>query len=514
MKPAERQALKQWEAFRNAIRSSTPIDTNETYEAKQKRIAYLEAHPQEWKQYYFPKYFKYPSPDFHLKASRRLLAKFEQNKHWYEVRHWARGLSKTTVTMFDFLFLALTGKLKNIALTSSTWDAAAEHLTKYQAQLDSNQRIIEDYGMQERHGSWSAGYFTTQKGVKFLAVGAGQSPRGSGNEDVRIDGLIVDDFDTDEECLNLDIINKKWDWYEKALLPTVDIANPYLIVWNGNIISEDCCVVRAGLMADHTETINIRNQAGESVWKEKNSEADIDYILSKMSYESGQQEFFNNPMRPGKAFKEMTYGQCPPLNEIPFAVIYGDPGTSNKDKPSAKSRMMNSCKAVGVIGFKGTHRYLYKVFVDHVNNSTFIDWIFAAKAYCHGAKATYIFVENNTLQDPFYEQVLKPLVIAKNKAHGTAVVISPDTRKKGDKYTRIEATLEPLNRNGQLILNAAEKDNPHMKRCEAQFKSAAPNSKTMDAPDMVEGGVFIINNKAAALNGKLDVRGKQRTSKY
>ena len=37
-----------------------------------------------------------------------------------------------------------------------------------------------------------------------------------------------------------------------------------------------------------------------------------------------------------------------------------------------------------------------------------------------------------------------------------------DEEKKTDKATRIEANLEPLNREGNLILNEAERDNPHM----------------------------------------------------
>lgn len=502
----DKQAIKRWEELRQSIMSSTPIDASMTFEEIQKHKAQLEANPTAWKKFFFPKYFKYPSPPFHIDATNRLIKKFKLNKHWYEVRHWARGLSKSTLTMMDYLYLVLTGHLKNIVLTSSTWDAAAEHLAKYQIQLDSNQRIIQYYGQQEKHGSWATGSFTTLQGAKFLALGAGQSPRGTSNEEIRPDGIIVDDFDTDEECLNIDIIDKKWRWFENALMPTVDIANPYLIIWLGNIIAEDCCVMRAGQIADYTEVINIRDEMGISTWSEKNTEEDIDYMLSKISYEAGQQEYFNNPMRKGKAFPEMTYGKCPPISEIPFVVIYADPGTSNKDKPTLKSKAMNSCKAVGVIGFKGVYRYVYKIYVDHVSNSTFIDWIFAAKQYAAKAKATYIFIENNSLQDPFYEQVLRPLIIAKNKQSEMALALTPDTRKKPDKYTRIEATLEPINRIGQLLLNISEKEDPHMKRCEAQFKAASPNSKIMDAPDTVEGGVFIINAKAASLGAKMEFR--------
>ena len=94
MSMTDKEALKQWDDYRQSIMQSTPVDVNETYEQKQKRIAYLEANPQEWKKYYFPKYFKYESPDFHIRASKRILKNFKEKRHWYEVKHWVRGLAK------------------------------------------------------------------------------------------------------------------------------------------------------------------------------------------------------------------------------------------------------------------------------------------------------------------------------------------------------------------------------------------------------------------------------------
>jgi hypothetical protein len=506
MKAADKNALNDWDEFRKSISESTPVDIAETHEEKIKRIKMLEADPQAWKKYYFPKFFKYESPDFHVEASERMRSNFTELGHWYEVRNWARGLSKTTTLMFDVMYLVLTGQLKApIFYTSSTYDAAEAFLTKYQCQLDSNQRIIADYGQQERPGMWGAGDFTTLKGVRFIALGAGQSPRGASSDELRPGCIILDDFDTDQECLNPDIIQKKWDWFEKALLFTVDVSEPYLIIWLGNIIAEDCCIVRAGAMADYQEAINIRDDYGVSVWPEKNSEEVIDYLISKATYAASQQEFFNNPVRTGRTFPEMRWGHCPPLKECPFIVVYADPATSNKDKPTLKSKALNSCKAIVVVGFKGTARYVYRCYVDNMNNSHFIDYLYAAKAYSKDAKALYTFIENNSLQNPFYEQVLKPMINKKGKEKGVYLAVTPDTRKKDDKFTRIEATLEPLNREGNLILNIDEANDPHMKRLESQFKAVSPNSKTMDAPDATEGAVFIINNKASSLSTNIKV---------
>lgn len=69
-----------------------------------------------------------------------------------------------------------------------------------------------------------------------------------------------------------------------------------------------------------------------------------------------------------------------------------------------------------------------------------------------------------------------------------------DEKKKTDKGTRIEANLEPLNREGNLILNEAERDNPHMKEMEDQFKLFTLSLLyPADGPDSVEGGNRIID---------------------
>ena len=81
---------------------------------------------------------------------------------------------------------------------------------------------------------------------------------------------------------------------------------------------------------------------------------------------------------------------------------------------------------------------------------------------------------------------------------------------KPDKFSRIEGNLEPLNRLGNLVLNEAERGNPHMKRLEEQFLLVNPRlSAPADGPDCIEGGVWIINQKIAALQPGSFKIGKQ-----
>lgn len=490
---SDRQAMAEWEEFRSTIANATTIDLNESEVEKRKRIKKLESDPEQWFAYYFPKYcFAKPAP-FQIKSTRRIM---RAEKRFYQRRAWARGLAKSTRRMMEVFFIMFVKKLRvNALLISKSNDNAVRLLDSYMVNLEANQRIINDYGVQEKPGKWTHGEFTTKKGCTFRAVGADQNPRGAKNEELRINIVIFDDVDDDEVCRNPERVQQRWSWIEQAVIPTVDISNIYYIFFDNNIIAEDSLAVRAGEYADDVETINIRDENGVSSWLEKNSEEDIDYMLSIVSYESGQKEYFNNPISQGKTFKEMVYAKCPPLKALGCVIIYADPSPSNKDKPTLKAKVQQSCKAVVVIGYYNMKFYVYKAWVDTVSNSTFLDWLYESKAFVGNATQPYTYIENNSLQDPFYQQVLLPMIAAKDKELNTHLNVTPDDRDKPEKWFRIEGTLEPLNRMGNLILNIAEKENPHMKRLQAQFLSAAPNTRIMDGPDAVEGGVFKAKEK-------------------
>lgn len=490
MKQLDRQSLQQWEEFRRNLIKATSVNINESEVERVKRIAQLEANPEEWFAYYFPNYYKCKPAGFQVRATRRLL----KNNRWYEVRAWSRELAKSTRSMFEVLYLAMTGKIRNVLLISNSQDNAIRLLTPFRINLESNHRIINDYGDQQMPGSWEGAEFVTRRRVAFRALGAGQSPRGSRNEDSRVDFILVDDIDTDEECRNTRIINQKWQWIEQALMPTVSISGSYRILFNGNIIAKDCCITRAMQKAMHVDVVNIRDSKGKSSWPAKNSEEDVDRFLSLVTYSSAQKEFFNNPITEGTIFKEMRWDKVPPLSRFKFLVAYGDPAPSNRENRD------NCYKFVGLIGQLDGYFYVIKCFLDHVTNAAFIQWFYDLEEYVAGKTQLYCYIENNSLQDPFYEQVLYPLVIDIGRKKGHYLFISPDERKKPDKFTRIEGTLEPLHRSGRLILNVNEKTNPHMQRLEEQFKAVDPQLNShVDGPDGVEGAVWIANMKQISL---------------
>ncbi|OAE90306.1 hypothetical protein [Flavobacterium psychrophilum] len=504
-KQTDKNHLKAWQEFRDNIRKATPIDLEENAVDKAKRIKHLEAHEEEWFKYYFPNFYTSEPAPFHIKATKRVLS----NMEWFEVRSWARELSKSGRTMMEVLYLAMTGKKKNIIMASSTFDNACRLLLPYKSILEANNRIINDYGEQQSIGNWEAGEFVTRKGVSFRAIGKGQTPRGTRKDEVRPDVLLIDDFDTDEECRNIERIKASLKWIEEALIPTRSISGHLLIMVCGNIIAKFCCVTELAKKADYHDIVNIRDKEGKSTWPNKNTEASIDRVLNTISFNSAQKEYFNNPISEGDIFKELTYGKCPPLSYCEDVVVYADPSTSNKDKGNA------STKAIAIIGYRQQKYYVYKMWVDTMSNSKFVDCLYEAYKYLtiNRVDTKRIYIENNSLQDPFYEQVLLPLIYQRSRENGFTIPITPDSRRKPNKFFRIEGTLEPHNRLGRLIFNVDQKEEPNMVRTHDQMLAVSPTTKIMDAPDAIEGACWLIQNRVVKKNS-IYVVGQRSSRKY
>lgn len=499
MKFQDRQALLLWEELKHNMMRDTPIDYSETIDAKKKRIEKLEKNPEDWFVYYFPKYSYADPAQFHRSATKRIL----ENSKWYEVRAWSRELAKDTRTMFESLYQALTGMINNILLISHSHDNATRLLLPFKLNLESNQRIINDYGIQEKLGNWRGDEFITQNGVSFRAIGAGESPRGTKNEYSRPDKIIISDIDTDETARNPEQVNIRWDWIEHALIPTVSVSNNWQIIFLGNIIAKFSCITEAIKMADYVDIVNIRNKHGLSSWPQKNSEEDIDRLLSKLSYRAQQGEFYNNPITEGTVFKEIYYKKLPPLNQYKFLLAYGD--------PSFKDTKRNCYKAISLVGKWRDEWHVIRAFCDQTSTAQMAAWYKIIYDMCKGKVPVYMYCEANATQD---------LVLAQINANifqnNWGFAVSADLRTKGDKFSRIESLLEPLNREMKLWFNEELKDkDPHMKRADDQMMALEPAlSAHDDFPDALHGGISLYVEKSEASKPPIIRNGRRNPKRF
>lgn len=487
---SDKKALARWEDFHKGLLKGIDIDDSLSRREIERRRTKLEADPVEWIKFFFPVYAKYDFAPFHLRAIRRII----DNPEWYEVLSWSRELAKSTVAMFCLIYLALTRRKRFVALASATIDSAKRLLAPFKANFEANPRIRQFYGEQATVGQWTDTEFSCRCGAKFIALGAGSAPRGMRNEAIRPDVLYFDDYDTDEDCRNPATLDKKWDWAEQALYPTRSISEPTLVLWCGNVIAKDCCIIRAGNLANSWDIVNIRDKYGRSSWPQKNSEEQIDRILSKISAKAQQGEYFNNPVAEGKIFKNLPFGKVPPLSRFRFLIGYGDPAYSNSRSKAS------STKALVLVGkLKGVY-YVIKAFLGRETNAAFIAWYFEMQRFVGMKVPVYWYMENNKLQDPFFEQVFRPLLRQECNRRNRQLYIKGDGRKKADKATRIEANLEPIDRDCRWVFNEQERDNPMMQELLNQFRLfelALPYPA--DGPDAVEGAVTMTDVKTAEL---------------
>ncbi|WP_333662284.1 hypothetical protein [Chishuiella changwenlii] len=478
----DKAALDFWEEYYKSIQNTDIVDTSEPAEEKEKRIKRLEADPIKWMKHHFEKYCTAEFTPFHERFIKRAI----QNPEIYLTNAWSRELSKTGVTFLVMMYLHCTGKKRFTLMISATKDAAERLLKPYKLAFEKNPRLRNDYGDQVNYGSWAGDDFTTKSGSRFIAVGAGQAPRGARNEELRPDSIIMDDFDTDEECRNPDLIDKKWDWFEQAVYGTRSISNPMLVIWNGNIIAENCCVKKAISVSDYFEIVNIRDEFGRSTWS-KNSEEHIDRVLSKISKASAQKEYFNNPIILGKVFEKLNYGKMRPLKDYKYLISYTDPSYKQK----------GDFKATVLIGKWKDEYHVLKVYCKQTSTAEMLDWQYEILDWVNDRVPVYFFIEWPWIDDMLKEEIKKA-----NKRHGFTLQLKADDRKKPEKFYRIESTLEPLNSNNKLIFNEALKDNPHMKEMEYQFLALSIKSRAHDdGPDAVEGGVWRANRKAKESSG-------------
>jgi len=503
-----KQARERWAKHTQEVQNFTFIEV-ETEEERLKRIARLRNDYAAFVQYYFPHWttdkitgLSIPCAKFHIHAANYI----KNNKNGISVFQWARGHAKSThMDVFIPLWLKCQEKrdINVFVLVGKSEDNAITLLGDIQAELQYNQRYIADFGSQYNAGSWETGKFVTADGMAFFARGRGQSPRGLRYRDKRPDYIVIDDLDDDELCLSEQRVKKMTDWVQEALYGTFGAEGGRFIMV-GNLIAKNSVLANISkIEIAKVSRINVRDNNGKPAWPEYWTEKRI-AEREKISYRSFQKEYMNNPISEGEVFTEMLWEKCPPLSKFRFLVLYGDPATSNRKLKD------NSHKAAFLIGQLDGKFYVLDGRLDKATNAQFLDWFYDIAAQVPTGVQVYNVIENNSLQDPFYEQVFVPLIIEKSK-HGKHINITPDPRKKPDKFNRIEGTLEPLNTQGRLILNSSKKENPHFKRLEEQFLLLTPELKApADGADCIEGGIWWLQRKTEIIaDGAMSVSGKK-----
>ena len=489
-----KQRYAEWQEHCKHVQSitDTALLARETPVEKDRRIRRLQKDYAAFCEYYFPHFLQLRdkvtgevvrtihNAPFHNTAA----AKVKNTPNLKAVFKWPRGHAKSThFDIFMPLWLMFQPKrlINFMVLVGKSEDSAIRLLSDIQAELEYNQRLITDFGEQKSVGDWQEGEFTSQSGVKFLACGRGQSPRGLREREARPDYIVIDDLDDDELCRNEKRVKDLTDWVKEALFGALDVGRGrFLMV--GNLISKTSVLANiAATNGVYVSEIKAVDRDGNPVWKEKWTKEEAQAYRDFVGYRAWEKEMMHNPIKNGTIFRHdwIRFKKVMPLGKYDQLVCYTD--------PSFKSTTANDYKASRLWGKTGFELHLIDCYVRQDTVTGMVRWLYDLYERTRDEAAVLFFMEANFMQDIILDEFTE-----EGKRRGYQLPITPDMRKKPEKLQRIEA-VSPLWERGFVFYNEELKDIPDMQVGIEQTLALERGSRVHDdAPDADEGAIWIL----------------------
>lgn len=499
----QKRAQQEWQEHCRQIQAmtsdNTPVRENATVRAQ--RISRLQKDYASFCEYYFPHFLTLRdkvtgeairvvhNAPFHNQAAQKV----KNTPNLKAVFKWPRGHAKSThfdIFMPLWLMFQPIRLINFMVVVGKSEDSANRLLGDIQAELQYNKRIIADFGSQMSMGDWSEGEFTTKDGVHFLACGRGQSPRGLRKREARPDYIVIDDLDDDELCRNERRVRELTDWVKEALFGSLDVGRGRFIMV-GNLISKTSVLADiAATKGVHVSEIKAVDNEGNPTWKEKWTKQEALEYAQFVGYRAWNKEMMHNPIVEGTVFRQewVKWAKRPRWSEFTEFVLYID--------PSWKSKKTNDTKAAKLWGKCGTNLWHLRAFVRKASLAEMVRWCYDLYEWaCDQGISVNFRMEASFMQDIILDDFT-----TEGNIRGYQLPISGDTRKKPDKFQRIEA-MSPLWERGFIYYDISQKEDPDMQAGVEQLlafeKGMAGND---DAPDADEGAIWLLQKNTRIQN--------------
>lgn len=497
---SDKREYAEWLELCKRVKKSTQVSRpfNEDANDKKKRIEALLKDFSSFCRYYFPHYTSAEFGWFHLKAAKAIY----QDPKIFAVLEWPREHAKSVFAdVLMPLFLKANGKLKGFILVSSNQDKAAGLLADIQAELENNQRYLEDFGEQAALGSWQDYHFVDKDGIGYWAFGRGQSPRGARVAEKRPNVAVVDDIDDKTLCKNEARVMETVDWIKEDLLGCLDLEGGRLVMVGNRIHKKSTLAHIVGDIEDgdpinaniwHLKVYAFENpkthkkllwsdKGALPAWPERHKAADLIDRMQKQGMKAALREYFHEHTEEGLVFKAdwIRFDECPGLKDLDGIVLYCD--------PSFKDTAKSDYKAIIAVGRKREKYYVLKAWVRQDSVGAMVRAFY--DLYGQFGNNAYYYMEANMLQDLLLKEFDKAA-----EERGFHVPIRADKSKKENKEMRIE-NLSPLFERGHIIFNHKERSSSDMQNLKLQLLGFGNSAVKDDGPDALEGAISKLNKK-------------------
>jgi hypothetical protein len=489
-KREDHQANRELEQLLRQIEKGVAVSDAETPAGKGERLARLLSDYNAFVRYYFPKLASCDCADFQLEWVRRLTA----DRRFYGVQEWPRGHGKTfhSAVMIP-MWLMARGELRMMALIGRNEAMACASMLDLMRQLEENQRFIDDFGPQVNESDWKPWQFTTRVGVRFVAFGLGQNPRGTRNEDQRPDYILVDDVDDEKYVGNRRLVSQAVDKLEAAVYGTMDMGRGRFVI-AGNRIHNDGVLARFAAKGSgdgriyHSRVAALMtNQSGIEVpaWPEKYTVEEVKQTMAMMSRRKARQEYLNEPDVDGQIFleKQIVFAERRLDEPRDGLICYIDPSyTKNGDY-----------KAAVLLSRHGRQYHVHEVFCRRSELKTMVAWVYRLAERLRDRHHCEFYLDGSAQQGG---------VLSKEFQHygttdrGWALPLLVDQRetrgRKANKIKRIAEMAAYFERNEVSFAPAleAQEDFVELKRQLLSFTGA--RNQADDGPDALESAISLL----------------------
>lgn len=507
---------KEYQDEKKRIVSGRSIPANENLDDKKKRVDALLLDFVAFCFYYFPHYMSSEFGWFHIKAAKAII----EDPKIFAGLEWPRGHAKSIFCdVMMPLYLLARGKLFGMIIASNNQEKAIMLLADIKAELEFNERYINDFGKKKTFGSWGDNTFSAD-GIGFWAYGRGQSPRGSRDGALRPNYIVCDDIDDKALCKNKVLVKEAVDWCLEDLMGCFDpkIGGRFIVA--GNRIHKYSTL--AYLMGDveeeqpvkdyitHIKVYALENpkthkmdqsEKGVPAWKERLTRAEVIDRMTKMGYRAAQREYFHIHIQEGEKFKNewFIWAKITNLNVYRQIITYCD--------PSYKDTAKNDYKAIVALGRIGRYYDVLGVFVDQC---TITDMVKAhydmnEELKAAGALLVYNYLETNFIQDIHLDEY-----VTESESRGYMLPIMGDDRKKPEKKGRIENLTGLFQRSVVRFWDKLRKSR-HMQNLIDQFLSFPAGHD--DGPDAFEGAKDKLDEFSRESKPEAPVGARRRTQR-
>nr|DAO76798.1 MAG TPA: Large Terminase [Caudoviricetes sp.] len=192
-------------------------------------------------EHYLSDSFRSPWSEFHLWLIKKIesVVLDHATEETKDVTAAPRGHAKSTLTSFAMpIWCAVYGYRKFIVIISATSPVAKQFITDIRNELEFNEKIVNDFGIQKNVDIWNSSEIYTRKHIFITSKGAGAQLRGMKFNSTRPQLVILDDLETPEDADSPTACEHVASWFNSDVMPMGAPDCSFFMI--GTVLSYNC----------------------------------------------------------------------------------------------------------------------------------------------------------------------------------------------------------------------------------------------------------------------------------